>query len=184
MNILTPEPGKFVYCADFFIYGLIVAALALMLAWLAPVEQWLVLLGYCLLGLLGWTVLEYGLHRFVLHGLPPFRRWHAEHHRRPAALIRTPIILSAALIFLLVFLPAFFFSQIWRAWALSVGLLAGYFVYTVVHHAIHHWRFDNAWLKRRQHWHGLHHASEQSGRYGVTSALWDHVFGSTATQDK
>ncbi|CAN5850811.1 sterol desaturase family protein [soil metagenome] len=184
MNIFIPEHSKFAYCVDFFFYGLIVAVLAGMLVWLAPAEQGLVLSAYSLLGLLGWTVIEYGLHRFVLHALHPFRRWHAEHHRRPAALIRTPMILSATLIFLLVFLPALFFSQLWRAWALSVGLLTGYFVYTVVHHAIHHWRFNNAWLKRRQYWHGLHHDSEQPGRYGVTSALWDYVFASTAKQGK
>jgi hypothetical protein len=56
------------------------------------------LVALALLGLVAWTLLEYALHRFVLHGLQPFRTWHAEHHRRPRALIGTPTILSATLI--------------------------------------------------------------------------------------
>jgi cyclopropane-fatty-acyl-phospholipid synthase len=32
--------------------------------------------GAALAGLLGWSLIEYGVHRFVLHGLAPFRRWY------------------------------------------------------------------------------------------------------------
>ncbi len=42
----------------------------------------------------------------------------------------------------------------------------------------HHWRSDNAWLRRRKRWHALHHHTGHPGFYGVTSPFRDHVFGS------
>ena len=130
-------------------------------------------------GLAGWTVIEYLLHRFVLHGLQPFSRWHAEHHSRPTALICSPTSLSASLITVLVFLPALALAGLWPACALTFGVLTGYLAYAVTHHATHHWRSEAAWLLRRKRWHALHHrASRPPGHYGVTSGFWDHVFGS------
>jgi cyclopropane-fatty-acyl-phospholipid synthase len=43
------------------------------------------------------------------------KAWHAEHHRRPRTLIGTRTILGAALIAMLVFLPALVLSDLWRA---------------------------------------------------------------------
>jgi sterol desaturase/sphingolipid hydroxylase (fatty acid hydroxylase superfamily) len=41
-----------------------------------------------------------------------------------------------------------------------------------------HWRSSGAWLKRRKQLHGLHHQSGQTGNYGVSTSVWDHVFRS------
>jgi cyclopropane-fatty-acyl-phospholipid synthase len=65
----------------------------------------------------------------------------------------------------------------WRACALTLGVLISYLGYAITHHAIHHWRIDNAWLKRRQRWHARHHHTTQTTGYGVTSAFWDQVSG-------
>ena len=181
MGLFTLEQSKAAYRADFALYGAAVLVLAAFLLWYGPREQRLVIAAFALLGLGSWTAVEYLLHRFVLHGLQPFRRWHAEHHQRPTALICTPTILSAALIATLVFLPALVLGNVWRASALSLGIVTGYLAYGVTHHATHHWRANNAWLKRRKRWHVLHHRQhEQSGCYGVSSGFWDHVFGSAA----
>ncbi len=110
-----------------------------------------------LAGLVGWTLIEYLVHRFVLHHLPPFRGWHARHHLRPTALIYAPTVLIAALIAALVFLPAWWLGGLRQASALTLGLLIGYLAYSITHHATHHWRADGAWLKRRKRWHALHH---------------------------
>ncbi len=61
-----------------------------------------------------WIAVEYALHRFVLHGLRPFSKWHAEHHRSPAALICTPTWVSALLIAVFVVLPTLWLCDIWR----------------------------------------------------------------------
>ena len=130
-------------------------------------------------GLASWTLVEYAMHRYVLHGMQPFRRWHAAHHERPQALICTPTLLSGTLIIVLVFIPALTLGDVWGASALTLGILAGYLAYTVTHHATHHWHADLAWLNRRKRWHALHHHHvDHPECYGVTTTLWDYVFGS------
>jgi sterol desaturase/sphingolipid hydroxylase (fatty acid hydroxylase superfamily) len=180
MPLFTLEHSKTVYRADFVLYGAAVVCLALYLIVASPQRDHGSLLAIALAGLAAWTLIEYALHRFVLHGLQPFKRWHAAHHDRPTALICTPTILSAVLIGLLVFLPALLLGGTWRACALTMGLLIGYLIYTITHHATHHWRAHSAWLQGRKHWHALHHRTGQTGHYGVTSAFWDQVFGSVS----
>jgi sterol desaturase/sphingolipid hydroxylase (fatty acid hydroxylase superfamily) len=178
MSLFSMEHGQAAYRADFAIYGGGVASLAAVLLTQAPRGQSTELTALATAGLAGWTAIEYLLHRFVLHGIAPFRRWHEEHHHRPHALLCTPTILSAALIFCLVFLPSLSLGSIWRALALTTGVLAGYFCYTLTHHATHHWRASGRWLKRRKRWHALHHHDPlRPSAYGVTTAFWDHAFG-------
>jgi sterol desaturase/sphingolipid hydroxylase (fatty acid hydroxylase superfamily) len=179
MSLLTLEHGNTAYRADFAVYGSAVAGLAGFLLLAAPAGHGLISAAVVALGLVCWTVVEYVLHRFVLHGLAPFKYWHEEHHRRPTALICAPTILSASLIFVLVFLPMLALGGLWRACALTLGLLTGYLLYAITHHATHHWQAQSAWLKRRKRWHALHHhRAGRRGGYGVTSGFWDHVFAS------
>lgn len=189
MHLFSIEHSPSAYRADFILYGSACVALAVTLLLAAPRAQapWLAALAVA--GLAGWSLIEYLLHRFVLHGLPPFSHWHAEHHRRPGALICTPTLLSASLIILLVFVPALLLSDWWLASALTFGLLSGYLIYAVTHHALHHagppGATRSAWLQRRRHWHKLHHGSvhhlqRRPGHYGVTTAFWDQLLGSGA----
>ncbi|MBC3881589.1 sterol desaturase family protein [Undibacterium sp. LX40W] len=179
MKIYIPTNSKLMYIADLLFYGITILVLSVFLLFAAPRNQALGLSLLILCGLLSWTGLEYLIHRFILHGVLPFERWHQEHHRFPSALIRTPTILSASLILLLVFFPISLFSEnVWQACALTLGLLAGYFTYSMTHHAIHHWHANSTWLKRRQEWHGLHHDLDEPRRYGVTSEFWDWIFRS------
>lgn len=179
MDFFSLEHSKAAYRLDFAVYGGAVAALAALLLVAAPREQAWTMASFAFLGLASWTAIEYGLHRFVLHGVQPFRRWHAEHHERPQALICAPTVVSASLIAALIFLPALLLGGVWSACALTFGVLTGYLAYAITHHATHHWRADNAWLRRRKRCHALHHhAVAEPGAYGVTSAFWDHVFGS------
>jgi cyclopropane-fatty-acyl-phospholipid synthase len=178
MPLFTLEHSKTAYRADFLLYGAAVLCLCIYLMVASPANDRFHLLAIALVGLGAWSFIEYALHRFVLHGIQPFMRWHAAHHERPTALICTPTILSAVLFGLLVFLPALLLGGTWRACALTIGLLMGYLIYTITHHAVHHWRANSAWLRRRKHWHALHHRRGHVGHYGVTSAFWDRVLGS------
>ena len=184
MGLFTLEHSKNAYRADFVLFGAAVLLLVAYLLLKGPRAQWPQTASLAFAGLAGWSLIEYLLHRFVLHGVQPFQRWHAEHHQRPTALICTPTILSAALIVLLVFLPALLATNLWRACALTLGVLTGYLAYAVTHHATHHWRTDNTWLRRRKRWHGLHHHAQAPLCFGVTSGLWDHVFGSAAQRPR
>ncbi len=185
---LEHSPGA--YRADFYVYGALLLALGAVLLSGPPDRH---LIGWGVAGVLGWTLLEYLLHRFVLHGLPPFKRWHAEHHRRPTALIAAPTLLTATLFATLLMPPAVWWLGVGPAAALSFGLLSGYLGYGLIHHAIHspmpsHTpRLVRRWLLRRRLWHGLHHrrmhetpgsppSSTMEGYYGVSNAFWDRVF--------
>ncbi len=180
MGMFTLEHSRAAYRADFILYGAAVVALASGALAAVPRAAGAQVAALVLAGLCGWSAIEYALHRFVLHGLAPFRQWHALHHERPAALICAPTILSAGLILGLVFVPAWLLGELWRACALSFGVVGGYLAYAVTHHATHHWRADNAWLKRRRRWHALHHHAGKPGYYGVTSILWDRALGTGA----
>lgn len=181
MAWLSLEHSKAAYWADFAVYCVVVVALAAFVLLRGPADKAWQIAGLVAAGLGAWTAIEYGLHRFLLHGLQPFARWHAEHHSRPTALIGTPTALSFALIALLVFLPVLLASNLWHAVALTLGVLVGYLVYAITHHATHHWRADSAWLKERKRRHALHHhGGANPGCYGVTSSVWDHVFRSGA----
>lgn len=177
MDLFTLEHSQRAYRADFVLYSLAVLVMATLLLLDGPRDRWLVIAGFALMGVVGWSFIEYLLHRFVLHGLQPFKRWHAEHHDRPTALICTPTLLSGSLIFALVFMPALVVGSFWTACALTLGVLTGYLTYAVTHHAMHHWQVHNPWLQQRKRWHALHHHHvRQPGCFGVTSAVWDHVF--------
>jgi sterol desaturase/sphingolipid hydroxylase (fatty acid hydroxylase superfamily) len=182
MGVLSLEHGRLAYRADFVLYGAGIVAFALALALLAPPERGL-WLAMCLgAGLLGWSGIEYALHRFVLHAVQPFRRWHALHHERPMALIGTPTLITAALFTTFAFLPALLLSDVWSACASTLGLLLGYQAYAVAHHALHHWHADSTWLRLLKRRHALHHHGAQPCCYGVSSSVWDHVFGTLPRQ--
>ncbi len=198
-SLFSIEHGEAAYAFDFALYLFAVLALGAGLIWLAPFSEWPHWAGFALLGWGVWTLLEYAVHRFVLHGLPPFNRWHFEHHHRPAALICAPTVLSVGLIAGFFFLPLAWGWGLTVAISLTLGLTLGYLAYAVLHHATHHWRARSPWLKRRKLWHAQHHSVERSvggvGRqgsaggdhanrpkgksayYGVSSGFWDHVFG-------
>lgn len=172
---LSIEHSPTAYRADFVLYGAAVLGLGGWLALRAPAGMGLAIAALAAAGLLAWSALEYALHRFVLHGLQPFRRWHLEHHRRPAALICAPTLLSASLIGALVWLPAVGLMGAWRGSALTLGVLIGYLGYALTHHAMHHGLAHSAWLQRRKYWHAKHHHLLQPCCFGVTSGFWDGV---------
>jgi sterol desaturase/sphingolipid hydroxylase (fatty acid hydroxylase superfamily) len=178
MGIFSLHHSKAAYRADFALYSIAIVALAVFLLVEDPRGYRGESLVALLAGLGGWTFAEYALHRFVLHGLRPFSRWHAAHHEQPRALICTPTIVSALLIVIFVFLPALALGNLWCASALTLGVLSGYLSYSITHHATHNWRAGGRWLKGRKRWHALHHHIENPGYFGVTSGFWDYVFGS------
>jgi sterol desaturase/sphingolipid hydroxylase (fatty acid hydroxylase superfamily) len=177
MGLLSLEHGKLAYRADFVIYGAAMAVMALALLVAGPRGHGLGLAACAVAGFFAWSAIEYLLHRFVLHGVQPFRRWHALHHERPTALIGTPTIATALLFATFAFLPALLLGGLWNACALTLGLLAGYQAYCLAHHAAHHWRADFAWMRLMKRRHASHHHAAQACCFGVGSSFWDRVFG-------
>lgn len=180
MHPLSISPGRRAYRLDFVLYAMVTAVLA-GLAVAGPQALRGAMLALAGAGLLAWPLLEYLLHRYVLHGLQPFSGWHARHHAQPGALLITPTLLSLALIGLLVFAPVLWVGNVWLASALTFGLAAGYLGYSLMHHALHHrTAAPGSWLDRRQRWHALHHQHDgQAMCFGVSSPVWDELLAST-----
>ena len=178
-RLVALEHSRAAYRADFVVYAIAVVALTAFLLAACPRGLWMGSAILTLTGLGSWTLVEYVVHRFVLHRVKPFTTWHSAHHRRPTALIFAPTLLSATLIVTLLFLPVLLLSDLWHASAVTLGLLAGYLGYAITHHAIHHWHGTSAWLQRRKRWHAMHHSLTASpDRFGVTTEVWDHLFRS------
>jgi cyclopropane-fatty-acyl-phospholipid synthase len=177
MQTVRIEHSKVAYCADFAFYFVVVALMLGALAGFAPHQALPGVALAVIVGVLCWSLVEYLMHRLVFHGIEPFRRMHGEHHRRPQALIATPTALSAMFILLLVWLPATLLGGVWLGLGATLGMTTGYSTYGLVHHAMHHWRPRGAWMRQRKRVHALHHHAAQQN-YGVTTSLWDHLFGS------
>jgi sterol desaturase/sphingolipid hydroxylase (fatty acid hydroxylase superfamily) len=114
-------------------------------------------------GVVVWTLVEYFVHRFVLHDFVPTR--HGMHHANPDGPVLT------------------IFWQIWACFALVylisngaflAGALVAYAWYLFVHHCAHHGP-NNLPLSLLKH-HKNHHRFA-SRNYGVSTTIWDHVFG-------
>ncbi len=176
MVLFKLEQHPVVYFADFVLYPIVIALGVGVLLWQGPSPAWALLLA-AILGFLAWSLIEYGLHRFVLHGLQPFKRWHEEHHQRPFALIGTSTPASLAFFAVLVFWPLSLSTDRWLALSATLGVVTGYLLYTIVHHATHHWKArPGSWAQARKKDHARHHHPGAEGWYGVTTPFWDHVF--------
>lgn len=146
-------------------------------------RQNLLLIG---LGTLSWTLIEYGLHRFVFHYSPRsvFGRKlvhaaHLSHHENPRATNR---LFSSLLVSLPIatgyLLLAWIATGSWQAAAyLFTGLIAGYFCYEWLHFQAHHRRPKLRLFKYLRTYHLLHHHEASDLRFGVTSPLFDVIMG-------
>ncbi|HET8597935.1 MAG TPA: sterol desaturase family protein [Castellaniella sp.] len=181
MSLFKLEQHPAAYFADFVLYPLAIAAGAAALVLLPHGSPAWALVLAAFLGFLAWSFVEYAMHRFVFHGLQPFRRWHEEHHRRPAALIGSSTLVSLCAFAGLVFWPLSAATGPWIALAATLGMGAGYLLYVTVHHGAHHWKArEGSWMRARKRDHARHHRPGASGWYGVTTPFWDHVFHTDA----
>jgi sterol desaturase/sphingolipid hydroxylase (fatty acid hydroxylase superfamily) len=173
------------YFGDFFVYPPLVGALAITAAWQAGVARWDKAMGLIVVGLAIWTLAEYILHRFVLHHVPFVKDMHEAHHDDQKALIGTPTWVSVVMISATVLVPIWLLVDLPYALALTAGIMLGYLWYVTAHHYVHHWNPQPGSygysLKRR---HALHHYFDDHGNFGVTSGIWDRVFGTEITVRK
>ena len=128
-------------------------------------------------GLSAWTLIEYVLHRWMLHGVEPFRRWHLAHHRDAAVPIRVPMLFSVLLVLAVVGLPVLLSGGSAFAAPLSAGMLLGNVLQESVHHRLHGTRPLGRWLEAMRRLHGFHHFRDERRGYGTLTDFWDRVFG-------
>ena len=163
------------YYADFVVYPVLIATACLWSLWqIAPhaAERWFA--AVCV-GMLFWTMIEYVLHRWVLHRMPPFSRLHAMHHEHPTALIGTPTWVSASL-FLGLWASLAYGLSVTTAGGLIGGMMTGYLVYVIIHDAVHHrLTRPGSWLHMAKRRHARHHSAGSASNFGVSTSIWDSV---------
>jgi sterol desaturase/sphingolipid hydroxylase (fatty acid hydroxylase superfamily) len=150
---------------------------------------WYVLPAF-LVGLLFWTLAEYILHRFIFHFRPrtPVQEkiiylFHGIHHHQPQCktrLVMPPIVsvplatvfygLFTLLVGILMGLPG------WVGPMVS-GFTIGYLAYDLTHYATHHFPMRRGIFRFLKRYHMMHHYKTPDQRFGVSSPLWDLVFG-------
>jgi len=129
-------------------------------------------------GLISWTLFEYCFHRWIYHrGDTLAHAGHRLHHESPKALIGMPWFLTTGFLLVVWFL---FGSYLQVPYILSflAGLTTGFFFYGVFHHVHHHFEFAKGWNRKLRVHHKIHHAFPEVN-FGVTTRVWDYVFGTT-----
>ena len=142
--------------------------------------------GLFLLGVLLWTLVEYLIHRYIFHYEPKSHLGkrlhyiiHGVHHDYPndaRRLVMPPSIsIPLAVLFYILFL--LIFGHL--APGVFAGLVFGYVCYDMLHYATHHFPMKRGlWLWLKQY-HLRHHYKDDDAGFGISSPLWDFVFGTT-----
>lgn len=143
-----------------------------------------------LCGVVVWTFTEYTLHRFVFHFHPKgetMKRlvflFHGIHHAQPQC--KTRLVMPPAVSIPMAFVFYFLFSVIVGKllglphWVdpIVAGFMFGYLVYDLIHYATHHFPIRSGLMKALKRHHMQHHFKHPDLRFGVSSTVWDHVFG-------
>jgi len=137
-------------------------------------------------GLVCWSLFEYIMHRWIFH-FEPKSQWgqrlhfifHGVHHDYPNDMKRLvlPLSVSVPLAFAVYFALRSFMPPVYL-YAFFAAFVLGYIIYDTMHYALHHFNFKGAvWKKIKKH-HMLHHYSDPSKGFGVSSELWDKILSS------
>lgn len=136
-----------------------------------------------------YPLVEYVLHRYVLHArflyksrltAKVWKRIHYDHHQDPHDL---SVLFGA----LYTTLPPIALITLPLGWAIggaagaSAAFAAGLLVFSAYEfcHCVQHLPFTpgNRWLREIKKRHLAHHFHSEQGNYGITSGIWDRVFG-------
>jgi sterol desaturase/sphingolipid hydroxylase (fatty acid hydroxylase superfamily) len=141
-------------------------------------------IGMFFLGILSFTWVEYNVHRYVFH-MPAYNRTraklqymiHGVHHEFPKdkdRLAMPPLVsVTVATVLLLIF--RIILGDL--AFSFLPGFIVGYAGYLSIHYTVHVFQPPKNLLKFLWVNHGKHHYKNGDIVFGVSSPLWDYVYG-------
>lgn len=148
-------------------------------------------IGLFLLGFISFTLVEYLVHRYVYH-LSTHTEWrkrfqykaHGVHHEFPKDKDRLamPPLLSITVATILLLLFRLVMGDF--AFAFLPGFLVGYAYYLSVHYVVHIYQPPKNFLRALWVNHSVHHYKDGDVVFGVSSPLWDYIFGTMRLKDK
>ena len=144
---------------------------------------------YAIPGILTWTLAEYLLHRFLFHipVIGPFTKRfhfmiHGVHHEDPIDPTRLvmPPIPGIAIAVPLYFMFSLIMGSV-HVKPFFAFFLIGYLCYDYIHFYTHHFTPKSKILKTLKYNHMQHHFVDPKTNLGISTPLWDHVFGTFKT---
>lgn len=147
------------------------------------------------LALLSWTLFEYFAHRYLFHmkansefGKRLVYIFHENHHEFPRdtdRLFMPPvpsIILASILLAVFSGASVLLTDTAGAGFVFFSGFMTGYLAYVSMHYAIHAYA-PPRYLKALWRNHHLHHYKYPEKAFGVSSVLWDKMFGTVPKND-
>lgn len=151
-------------------------------------HAWSALLAAFALGVVGWTLAEYLLHRFVFHGKSASRLGAKEHRRHHAEVDyfapwwQKALAAVAALALILPLAVVAAGATVGLCFA--AGFVSMYLLYEVLHRRAHTRPPRGRYGRWRRRNHFAHHFANPRLGQGVTTPLWDRVFATTISLDR
>jgi len=140
--------------------------------------------GLFVTGLISFTWVEYMVHRHVFH-LKPYTQlraklqytMHGVHHEFPKDKDRLamPPLLSITFSTILLLLFKVIMGDL--VFAFLPGFLVGYALYLLVHYMVHAYSPPKNFFKALWVNHSVHHYKDGEVVFGVSSPLWDYIYG-------
>lgn len=141
---------------------------------------------FAALGVAFWSLFEYCVHRWVYHiqYKRPGTKWfleafHLHHHRdlTDHRVLNAGWLLIYPITFTVWGIVWLLSGDIFIASSFSMGTIAYYWFYEMIHYAIHYKVYKSGYLEKIQKYHLYHHHRKWNANYGNTIVLWDRVFG-------
>lgn len=149
-------------------------------------------IGLFFTGTFFFTFIEYVVHRWAYHPgdhatedrLKFCYTVHGVHHDYPKDKQRLalPPVASVIVATLLLLIFRVVLGKI--GFAFAAGFLVGYAFYLLIHYSVHIFRAPKNVFKALWVNHAIHHYSPEEVLFGVSSPLWDYVFGTTPKKSK
>ena len=142
-------------------------------------------------GFFVFTLVEYLMHRYLYHMLPTNKikdkvqyTIHGVHHDYPKDKDRLamPPFISGLYAVILYFLFTFIMGS--YAYYFLPGFLIGYALYLGVHYVVHAFQPPKNFLKFLWVNHAIHHYKDPDVAFGVSTPLWDYIFGTAPSSKK
>ena len=148
-------------------------------------------MGMFLLGVLSFTWVEYNVHRYVFH-METYSKVraklqyviHGVHHEFPKDKDRLamPPLLSVTIATVLLLLFRVILGDL--VFSFLPGFIVGYAAYLSVHYIVHAYQPPKNFFKVLWVNHGMHHYKNGDLIFGVSSPLWDYIYGTMRERKK
>ena len=139
------------------------------------------MIGWFLAGCVVWTFIEYGMHHWnghLLKGKSHFSSEHLRHHSRKDYFspLHHKVLVAVGVGGAIAAVGSLLFGLA-QGVPFALGVVAGYSVYEYLHWANHKRAPRSAYGRWARRHHFSHHFTDARYNHGVTTPIWDVVFG-------